>query len=230
MNTSDISSTKATLLSYLSKNVSNNSSEASSSDDIASLLQQSCAASNSVVTKIQNKASNASAYNSTLSNAGSLLKYLSKLSDTSADSLFTTATSTGNTSSIVSNVENFVSGYNSTLSSLDKEEKDGQSSKELLQTNINKYSDALKGIGITVGSNGKLSVDESTLKSSSVTDLKALFGDGTDFSDSMSAITSKIQDDTAGTCELLTIYNASYSNSGSYSQYDYMKNLFDTLR
>lgn len=230
MNTSDISGTKQALLHYLTNNLSNYSSSGTNSDnDIASLLQQSMTASNSVVAGLQHKAENASAYNSTLTNSGSLLKYLNNLSDDSSTSLFQTAESTGNNSKVVSTVENFVTGYNSLLQSLAKEKKDGTESSNLLSTDISKYSDQLKNIGITIGSDGKLNVDESTLKSASTSDLKALFGNGTDFSDSMSAITSKIQEDTESTCTLLAIYNSSYSNTGSYNQYEYMKNIFDKM-
>lgn len=76
----------------------------------------------------------------------------------------------------VSAVKNFVDSYNSTLDSLKNSENAKALEKGVQMVNSTKaYSRTLKRIGISVGSDNRMSIDEDKLKASSPLTMKSLF-------------------------------------------------------
>lgn len=115
-------------------------------------------------------------YNSVKKSASSLKASATVLSETGADSIFAKAEESGDYSDVISLIERFTGDYNSLLESLSDldTDKSANYSKEL-KSIISGQSEALKKVGITVDSNGKLVIDEETLKNADKKELKDLF-------------------------------------------------------
>ena len=83
------SSSYASLLDYINSQSDDTSSKGlGKAGGISSLLQQNCVASNPVLTKMSREAEKSGIYKSTVTNTGSVLKYLETLTDKSSDSCF----------------------------------------------------------------------------------------------------------------------------------------------
>lgn len=84
---------------------------------------------------------------------------------------------------LVSNVNSFVEDYNSVIDSLQKSESVDALKKGLYMTNTAKaYASALGRIGLKVGSDNKLTVNEDTLKGADTNAVKSLLGGTYSFS------------------------------------------------
>ena len=97
-------------------------------------------------------------YDSVKKSASSLKASAAVLSETGEDSIFAKAEESGDYSDLISLIERFTGDYNSLLKSI-----------------ISGQSEALQKVGITVDSNGKLVIDEETLKNADKKELKDLF-------------------------------------------------------
>lgn len=115
-------------------------------------------------------------YDSVKKSASSLKASATVLSATGEDSVFAKAEESGDYSDLISLIERFTGDYNSLLESLSDldTDKSANYSKEL-KSIVSGQSEALKKVGITVDSNGKLVVDEDTLKNADKKELKDLF-------------------------------------------------------
>ena len=114
-------------------------------------------------------------YDSVKKSASSLKASAAVLSETGEDSVFAKEES-GDYSDLISLIERFTGDYNSLLESLSDldTDKSANYSKEL-KSIISGQSEALQKVGITVDSNGKLVIDEETLKNADKKELKDLF-------------------------------------------------------
>jgi len=82
----------------------------------------------------------------------------------------------GDPEKTLSAVKNFVNSYNSTLENLQKSDDANALQKGVpLVSTVNAYSRTLKRIGITTGSDNKLTLNEGKLKEASATTLNSLF-------------------------------------------------------
>ena len=115
-------------------------------------------------------------YDSVKKSASSLKASAAVLSETGEDSIFAKAEESGDYSDLISLIERFTGDYNSLLESLSDldTDKSANYSKEL-KSIISGQSEALQKVGITVDSNGKLVIDEVTLKNADKKELKDLF-------------------------------------------------------
>ena len=115
-------------------------------------------------------------YDSVKKSASSLKASAAVLSETGEDSIFAKAEESGDYSDLISLIERFTGDYNSLLESLSDldTDKSANYSKEL-KSIISGQSEALQKVGITVDSNGKLVIDEETLKNADKKELKDLF-------------------------------------------------------
>lgn len=96
-------------------------------------------------------------YKSTVTNTGSVLKYLETLTDKSSDSVFSKAEADGNTDEAVTKIGSLVVSYNKMISNLSEE--GGKTNKAYLKSlfsTLENASGQLKKIGITVKSDGTL--------------------------------------------------------------------------
>lgn len=78
---------------------------------------------------------------------------------------------------LLSNVKNFVEDYNTTVDSLQKSESVDALKKGVYMTNTAKaYSSALGRIGLRVGTDNKITLNEDTLKNADTNSVKSLLG------------------------------------------------------
>ena len=78
---------------------------------------------------------------------------------------------------LLSNVKNFVEDYNTTVDSLQKSESVDALKKGVYMTNTAKaYSSALGRIGLRVGTDNKITLNEDTLKNADTNAVKSLLG------------------------------------------------------
>lgn len=197
---------------YTKNNASDSSSSTSSSDDSTSSLA------------------------AVQTDSDSLKDSADKLIKTGTDSLFnkknmTTNNSDGTTSttygydmeSIYKGVKSFVDDYNSMLNSGSNSSNNNVLSQTLNMTNTTKaYSNLLSAVGITVGSDNKLSIDEDAFKTANVSSIKSLFNGNSSYAYSVSAKASQINY-YASTANSIYNSNGSLTNSSSsgslYSSY-----------
>ncbi len=90
-------------------------------------------------------------------------------------------------------VKNFADAYNSTLdNAVDSDTKGVLLNAGWMVGNTSKYQNLLSDVGITIGSDNKLSVDEEALKKADVTTLKVLFSNTNSLADDISSKASSI--------------------------------------
>ena len=89
------------------------------------------------------------------------------------------------------------------------------------------YDKELSSFGISRNEDGTFSLDAEMLAGTDIDALAEIFGPDADFSQKLTAQMDTIVQKTATTVDTLQIYSTAYSNSGSYSQYDYLKGIYD---
>lgn len=112
---------------------------------------------------------------------------------------------------IVSAVKTFANEYNDTLNQASKvNSKDIAQDVRYMNSMTNTMSKALSKIGVTVGTDGKLSVNEDELKKANVTSIKSLFAGSVSYGSQISDRASEIARD--------TVMNSSvYGSNGALS-------------
>ncbi len=114
---------------------------------------------------------------------------------------------------ITSAVNKFVDAYNGVVSSTgESDTKDVLRSASWLVSLTDKNSNLLSSVGIEIGSDNKLSVDESALKSSNVSTLKLLFSGQSSFADEVGTKATSISRSAAKTSTTYT-KNGTWSNT-----------------
>lgn len=150
------------------------------------------------------------------SDAKSVVNAVDKLEKTGSSSLFTKSYSASsnnygyNTDKIYSAVSNFADSYNNLISSTDKlnsSSNDTNVSNMLNATRIN--SKALAKIGITIGSDSKLSVNKDTFEKSNMSEVQSLFQGSGSYGSTISNQAEAISGRITGT--------TGYNSSGKYS-------------
>jgi hypothetical protein len=110
-------------------------------------------------------------------------------------------------------VKNFVSDYNTVIGkAADSDTRDILRSAARMTSVSSEMSTLLNQVGITIGSENKLEVDEDKLKSASVGTLKTLFTGSHSYADKMSQKSAAIVRATSGTSNTYTV-NATYSST-----------------
>lgn len=86
-----------------------------------------------------------------------------------------------NGDNIVSTIKAFVETYNYSIDSSSSSDSDTYRQNRQLKALTKKYGDDLKDIGITIEDNGKLSVSDNILKSSSFKEIRKVFSEESDY-------------------------------------------------
>lgn len=121
------------------------------------------------------------------------------------------------TDKIAKAVSAFAKDYNSLVSSTgDSSSRSVLSSASNMVSYTKANADLLKKIGITVGSDNKLTVDEDKLKASDMAVVKSVFKDSGSFGQTISAKASTIYGNAVSQLSELSTKN-SYTSSGLYS-------------
>lgn len=155
--------------------------------------------------------------------ADSLQELAEKLSAKGDDSFFEKIKESGKTDELYSMVESYVSKYNSTLSELKKTPGVlNQYYGQMLQESAEDSSSALEKIGITIGKDGALSIDQKKLKESSIEDIEQAFGASGEFTSKAGFLAGKISDNA-----LAGMQSASIQYNGSGSLYSQFASQFD---
>lgn len=115
-------------------------------------------------------------------------------------------------------VKNYVKSYNDTLSALKKAPSMlNDYYRQMMQEAAQDNSETLSNIGVTVGKDGSLFVDEEKLKDAKIEDVEAVFGASGEFSSKTSFLAERISD------------NAQTNAKSVSSQYDASGNLYSQL-
>jgi hypothetical protein len=142
-----------------------------------------------------------------------------KLEKTGSSSVFNKSYSSSsnsydyNTDKIYSAVSDFVNSYNNVLDSTDKlnsSSDDTNVSNMLNATRIN--SKALAKVGITVGSDSKLSINKDTFTKSNMSEAQSLFQGNGSYGSTISNQAEAISNRITG--------NTGYTSTGKYSSYN----------
>ncbi len=171
--------------------------------------------------------------------AGKVKDSADALTSTGKDSVFngkevitenedgTTSTSTKyDMDAIYKAVSGFVSDYNSLIDTVSKSGSESVKKAGYNMTNITSlYSKSLEKVGITIGLDNKLSIDEDKFKDADVSKIKSLFNDSPSFAKSMSSQASFV--DYAASRESLKANT--YSNTGSYNNNYAMGDIFNSF-
>ncbi len=173
------------------------------------------------------------------SSAGKLKESADALINKGTDSLFkeknvttknddgtTNTTKQYDTEAIYKAVSTFVTNYNSLIDSVSKSDSSSVSKVASNMTNITSlYSKTLEKVGITVGSDKKLTLDKEAFESADISTLKSVFNNSPSFAYSISTQASYI--DYAASREALKANT--YNDTGSYSSNYSVGNLLDSL-
>lgn len=163
------------------------------------------------------------------SSAG-IREHTKKLDNTEAGSLFEKAVESKSTKDIVSEVEGFVSDYNSMITNM---KKAGDSVNSVYQKqyaqDVTQHKEALKAIGITANKDGTLAIDKKVLEGAPLDDLKKVFTGSSSFAaetavksiyTEANAVSLISQNNERSKSSLYQMLNNNYNNYGSYGSND----------
>ena len=160
--------------------------------------------------------------------ADDLQKSGEKLTATGENSLFGKAEKSKSTKDVVSTATDFVNNYNNILSSITK--LGGTENKKFV-TELKNYAednkDALKNAGITVLTDGSLTMNKKEMNAASLENLKKVFNGKDSFADKVTNLSSDIEENVKKKLkENLLVLG---SNSSSTSTRSSSGSYFDTL-
>lgn len=189
--------------SFFSSNFSTTSSTSAASSNVGSMLSDYYAIQNGSYGKLvkayyaKNNADTSKSDNGTNSatekktltkaknDAETVQQAASQLATTGSKSIFKQTDKTddkGNitkeydTEGIYKGVKSFVDSYNNLIDSTGESDTSSVLKKTLWLTNSTKtYENELKKVGITIGKNNKLAIDETAFRKANMTDVKAIF-------------------------------------------------------
>lgn len=135
------------------------------------------------------------AYKSIASKATAAGKVMGSLSAEEEPNLYTEALESGDHTQVYAKVKEFVKNYQSLRSDMQKLGGTIESAYGAkMDAYLEKYEEQLAKIGITVKEDNSLSIDEETLKSADLEDIKAIFAQEDGFSDKLASTLSNIVD------------------------------------
>ena len=92
---------------------------------------------------------------------------------------------------------------------------------------MRKNESALDELGISRREDGTLALNAENLAATDLETMERVFGAESEFAGDLLEQIDTITDKTATTVGTLQIYSTAYSNSGSYSQYEYLEGMYD---
>lgn len=179
-------------------------------------------AKNSVSSAIKNK--NNTTVSQTMTEVKKKTDALTKAAETLMDKGKDSVFAKEDKKEMVSAVKDFVTAYNNTLTEAEKASSD-VSSKAVYMTNSTKaYEKSLGEIGITIGEDNKLTVDEEKLTSADSTKVKSLFNSSSSFVGQTARKAAKI----GAAAQNAANGVGTYSSKGTYN-YQNMSNYFNSF-
>ena len=224
----------ADMVSALYDNTTQGNSKKKDSNSIENLLTSNMSANNPAMAKLARKAENKDLYKKALSAADQANELLHKLND-AKKSVFVKVADTQDEQAredyqteALKDIAGLLNSYNTMISNL--MEAGGATNKNFLNelNQIMKdHGSELSVFGITGNEDGTLALAAETLADADIDALAEVFGPDGGFSQKLTQQMDTIVQKTATTLDTLQIYSTAYSNSGSYSQYDYLKGIYD---
>jgi hypothetical protein len=162
----------------------------------------------------------------TLTAKGSKSLFKQKEITTTDESGNKTTTTGYDRDAIYKAVSSFVSDYNSMIEEGAKAESTSILKPTLSMTRLSTTNESLlKEIGITVGSNNKLTVNEDTFKKADISTIKTLFNGSNSYAANVSAKASKIK----GAAVLESLKANTYTDTANYSNNYSTGNIYNSL-
>lgn len=126
--------------------------------------------------------------------------------------IYSNAKKNGNMYEIEYQIKNMIDGYNDTITALDDNSSAlGNAYKELFNSAAEYNEDKLKKVGIVIGTDNKMTFDETTFKKASIDDIKNSFDENREFTKRASNIAVNV------TKYLVSNNNAAISNKKTTS-------------
>lgn len=127
--------------------------------------------------------------------ASSLADLAEKFAATGENSFFDKIKESGDHETLNAGVKDYIKSYNATLSALNKSEGIlNEYYSQMMQEAVKDSSKSLEGIGITIGKDGMLSIDEEKLKEASVEDIESVFGASGQLSSKIGFLAGRVSD------------------------------------
>lgn len=124
-------------------------------------------------------------------------------------------------------VSDFATNYNKVIDDVNKSGSANVRKAASYMTNITKmYTKSLEKIGVTVGADNKLTVDEKTLKAADVDRIKAVFNDSPSFAASISTQASFVDSAAGREASRANTYSQTGNYSNNYSMGDMFSAMF----
>lgn len=157
--------------------------------------------------------------------AENLSSLATKLYGQGEDSLFAKAEETGDTSELVSYIEEMADAYNETLKHLEKSDSPlNDFYSEELKSYVAEQSGALQAIGITTKKDGGLSIQKDILENAGIDSLKAVFGSSAGFIEKVGYVSGRVAENAAAMdASLLNSYDA----TGAESMSSFLESMYD---
>ena len=224
----------AELVGALYDNTTNSRGKNKDSNSIENLLTNNMSANNPAMAKLARKAESKDYYKKALSAADQTNELLHQLND-AKKSVFVKAADAQDDAEkenyqteAAKDIAGLLNSYNTMISNL-MEAGGGTNKNFLNELNqiMKDYDKELAACGITQNEDGSLALDAENLAGADIDALAQVFGPDGDFSQKLTEKMDAIVQKTATTVDTHQIYSTAYSNSGSYSQYDYLKGIYD---
>lgn len=157
--------------------------------------------------------------------AGGLLEVLQKMKKTGTDNVFDKAKESGDTTELLDEIESLVENYNNTLKAMKgmTGTLDTFYNKKLKEA-VTDNRELLAKVGITVASDGSLTINKDKLVAADVESLEKLFGADGVLGEKLSYVANKIGENARANLENISNqYNAKgNAYSASKSKYDFL--------
>lgn len=188
--------------------------------------------SNSLLESLQNSSTkptdllqNKKLYQKLKDAAESLENATKTLGSEKSDNIFAKAKESGDNADIVKNVKTLIEQYNEVRKQLERDASSPINAyyNQTLGQLASKNKEELSKVGITVGKDGSMTIDESKLKEASVEDLESLFGSKSEFIQKMQYLASHVSNNVSAQIESLGNQYGQDANSFS----SYISNKYD---
>lgn len=152
-----------------------------------------------------------------LDNAADALEEAAKaLISDKDDGLFAKAKESGSTEDVLKAVKTLIEKYNETRKQLDNNPSNmNMYYNQMLKSVASKNSEELGKLGVTVGKDGSISVDEDRLKDAKLEDLESMFGAKSEFVQKLQFLSSNVSDSVAAELESMGMQYGQDANSFS---------------
>lgn len=204
------------LKAYYAKNTTSTSSSSTEKESNSSKIQKDTAAK--ALSEIKNDASDLYSAASKLTTTGTKSLFNKKDITTTNEDGTKTTKNDYDRDAIYSAVKNFAKEYNTLIDSASSNAAGSNTSRTLssMMNLTDVFKNQLGQVGITVDSNGKLSVDEEEFKKSDMLKVKGLFNGSNSYASNVGGYASTIGANASSNLN----YGKNYTSTGAYNSFE----------